>query len=614
MLRAVAPFLLVYLLVMFFTEPAYLSDTVRYMNEIQNHRAHLVAASRDPYWDFGHLAWRPLVNMVYGAGGGAVQKLLGVDGRQALAWLMIALNIVATLAAALLLWSLLKNRANAVAAWMASVAFLCTNTVLDYSRSGSSYIPGLACLLLALRLLQLAHSREHGGGASPPAAVAGVSLGAAVLFWFPYVLSLPAAILYAMYARAPWPPSRVKLAAIAVMFCGLTVALAYAAVVHQRQIQTLAGFKEWVSSSSNNWSQTDKVKRAVSGIPRSFLDLGDDTLLLKRYLFHDPYTPVGMGRVLFAAGTIKILLFYLYAGVLVWMLWKQPGGRGMLFLLAAGSMPVVIFAVTLFEPGSTERYLPAYPFFFLAAACALAGGGAYRVLHWSMVVFLIGVLCAGNLYDKASWRGAASYRAFLQRKNALEAQAQPDSMIAVINFWDPLYQFPALRLLDSQAQTHNLWIYDVIEVANTRVFHWREEFAANVEARWSHGRQVWLSNRLLADKPLPEWKWVEGDTGRVKWTAVRDFFRSFDVAAGAGGADGFVLVSQDPRNLERIRELPTATNTIELPIGKVHAAVAVTPVEVDAGNRLFQRFQQFPQFLGQCQQVIGRALPEARGF
>jgi hypothetical protein len=177
-----------------------------------------------------------------------------------------------------------------------------------------------------------------------------------------------------------------------------------------------------------------------------------------------------------------------------------------------------------------------------------------------MAVFLIGVLCAGNFYAKADWRGAAAYRAFLERKNALEAQAQPESMVAVVNFWDPLYRYPALRLLDSQAQLRNLWVYDVIEVANTRVFHWRQEFAAHVQARWSQGRQVWLSKRLLADKPLTEWKWVEGDTGRVQWSALREFFRSLDVASGAGGADGFVPLVRDQRNMERMRELSAASN------------------------------------------------------
>ena len=197
--------------------------------------------------------------------------------------------------------------------------------------------------------------------------------------------------------------------------------------------------------------------------------------------------------------------------------------------------------------------MPAYPFFFLAAAVALqAGGGTYRTMRWLMAVFLVVVLCAGNIYAKAGSRRTEAYRAFLERKQSLDAQARRGDMVAVISFWDPLYRLPALRLLDSQAQP-DFWVYDVIEVASTRVFHWRQEFAAQALARWSQGKQVWLSTRLLADTPLPEWKWVEGDTGRVKWSEVRDFFRSIEVQPRVGGADGFVLVTDGPRNAESLR-------------------------------------------------------------
>jgi hypothetical protein len=199
--------------------------------------------------------------------------------------------------------------------------------------------------------------------------------------------------------------------------------------------------------------------------------------------------------------------------------------------------------------------MPAYPFFFLGAAAALqAGGGAYRTVHWLMAVFLVAVLCAGNIYAKAGGRRTEAYRTFLERKQSLDTEARREDMVAVISFWDPLYRLPALRLLDSQAQP-DFWVYDVIEVASTRVFHWRQEFAAQALARWSQGKQVWLSTRLLADTPLPAWKWVEGDTGRVKWSDVRDFFRSLEVRSRVGGADGFVLLTDGPRNEEVLRAL-----------------------------------------------------------
>jgi 4-amino-4-deoxy-L-arabinose transferase-like glycosyltransferase len=544
---------IVFALVLLFTEPAYLGDTGRYMAEIMNHRAHLFPSSQDPFWDFGHPVWRPLVNLLFDGAGRTIQNVRGGNAGQALVWLMIAINIVATLAAVFFLWLFLKRHAGSLAAWIASAAFLCTNALLDFSRSGSSYVPGLACVIVALWLTQLAVARQS-EGAFVLAAFAGLGLGAAVVLWVPFIFSIPTVILYAVFgSKYPARRERLKLAALIVTFCGLAIAVTYAFVIQQRQIRSFASLKSWIVSANNEASQTDRLKRAVSGVPRSFLDLGDDTLLLKRYVFHDPYTRVGLVQILFAAGTIKLLLFYLYAGAIVWVLWRRPDERGILLLLAVAALSVLVFAVILFEPGGPEKYMPAYPFFFLAAAVALqAGGGTYRTMRWLMAVFLVVVLCAGNIYAKAGSRRTEAYRAFLERKQSLDAQARRGDMVAVISFWDPLYRLPALRLLDSQAQP-DFWVYDVIEVASTRVFHWRQEFAAQALARWSQGKQVWLSTRLLADTPLPEWKWVEGDTGRVKWSEVRDFFRSVEVQSHVGGADGFVLLIDEPRNAESLR-------------------------------------------------------------
>jgi 4-amino-4-deoxy-L-arabinose transferase-like glycosyltransferase len=542
-------------LVFLFTESAYLGDTGRYMTEIMNHRAHLFSSGQDPFWDFGHPAWRPLVNVLFDGAGRTIQRVRGGDARQALAWLMIAINIVAMLVAVCFLWLFLKRHTNPLAAWIASAAFLCTNALLDFGRSGSPYVPGLACVIVALWLTQLAAARRS-AGAFVPAAFAGLSLGAAVVLWVPFIFSIPAVILYAVFgSEYPARRERLKLAALIVIFCGLSIAVTYSFVIQQRQIRSFASLKSWIGSAQNETAQTDKVKRAVSGIPRSFLDLGDDTLLLKRYVFHDPYTRIGLVQILFAAGTLKVLLFYLYAGAMVWVLWSRPEERRILLLLAVAALSVLIFAVILFEPGGPEKYMPAYPFFFLGAAAALqAGGGAYRTVHWLMAVFLVAVLCAGNIYAKAGGRRTEAYRTFLERKQSLDTEARREDMVAVISFWDPLYRLPALRLLDSQAQP-DFWVYDVIEVASTRVFHWRQEFAAQALARWSQGKQVWLSTRLLADTPLPAWKWVEGDTGRVKWSDVRDFFRSLEVRSRVGGADGFVLLTDGPRNEEVLRAL-----------------------------------------------------------
>jgi MFS family permease len=542
----VAPVIVIFLSAVWLTRPSYIADTARYINEIRVHRAGLLPAGQDPFWDFGHTAWRPLINALFDRFGYLVQRARGGDEVQVLAWLMIALNVCAAFAAVLLLWAIVRRCAGAWAALIVSAALLCTNAVLDYSRSGAPYVAALACLLASLWLADLSARRRR----YFLPALAGLCLGGSVVLWFPFVLAIPAAILYAAYAWKGPTGARIRALAAIAGFCGIAIIGTYSIVAQKRQIGSYAEMKSWIASSRNNWDQTDKLKRAISGVPRSFLDLGDDTLRLKRYVFHDPYAPVTLADVLFTPGTLKVLLFYLFTGAMLAALWKDARSREVLFLLFAAAVPVLLFAVTLFEPGSTERYLPAYPFFFLAAARALEAGGPGRhVRRWLGAAFLIGVLCAGNIYAKAGPRAAGNYSAFLARKEVLDNRAPRDSMAAVINFWDPLYRIPPLRLLDSRAQLRNVRVYDTIEVASTRVFRWRQEFAQNALTHWSRHGQVWLSRRLLAARPQPDWKWVEGDTGRVSWRELTRFFRSLHVESEVGGSDGFVLLTRDDYNV-----------------------------------------------------------------
>jgi hypothetical protein len=74
--------ILVFVLVLLSTESVYLGDTGRYITEIMNHRAHLFPSSQDPFWDFGHPAWRPLVNLLFDGAGRAIQTFRGGDARR----------------------------------------------------------------------------------------------------------------------------------------------------------------------------------------------------------------------------------------------------------------------------------------------------------------------------------------------------------------------------------------------------------------------------------------------------------------------------------------------------------------------------------------------------
>jgi hypothetical protein len=102
----------------------------------------------------------------------------------------------------------------------------------------------------------------------------------------------------------------------------------------------------------------------------------------------------------------------------------------------------------------------------------------------------------------------------------------------------------------------------IVWIAHKDLAAWRSTFAIDSLGAWQRGGQVWLSKRILADRPKPDWGWTEGDDPRVSWPEIPAFARSLatDREAGAGD-DGFVRVAETPANrefLERLAKPQTA--------------------------------------------------------
>jgi hypothetical protein len=59
---------------------------------------------------------------------------------------------------------------------------------------------------------------------------------------------------------------------------------------------------------------------------------------------------------------------------------------------------------------------------------------------------------------------------------------------------------------------------------------------------------VFVSRRVFAQRPRPEWDWVEGADTRVSWAHVYEFFAQLETGQAVGGEDGFVLLPRTPKN------------------------------------------------------------------
>ena len=102
---------------------------------------------------------------------------------------------------------------------------------------------------------------------------------------------------------------------------------------------------------------------------------------------------------------------------------------------------------------------------------------------------------------------------------------------------------------------HSFNPYAIIAVGTTQAPVWRQDFLTKVEDTWNNGGDVWVSKRVLSQRPLADWNWVEGDDKSVSWSDVYNFFSQLEFDQSVGGDDGFALLAPSNRNRAVLRVL-----------------------------------------------------------
>jgi hypothetical protein len=222
-----------------------------------------------------------------------------------------------------------------------------------------------------------------------------------------------------------------------------------------------------------------------------------------------------------------------------------------LAVLAAGAVPVLGFAL-FFESGSLERFLALYPFLDLSIAVALAMVPA----AWGarVIVVFLATAAISDVHDIWRPRIEADQRRTLARALSLEANAH-NGEIWMTSLSDKLIWAEDAFPFEDRTSLRDLQLDPVVQIGTTNVAHWRRDFALRSLGAWDSGRTVWLSRRLLADRPRPEWGWTEGETPDVSWNALRDFSRVLETDRDEGGDDGFLRLADTPANRHSLAAL-----------------------------------------------------------
>lgn len=537
--RLASPFFpaLLYALVTYLTTPYFMGDTADYVDSI---------LTGIEFWEFGHVLWRPLGWVMFHLLHPVTGALLGFDERMSAAFGLILVNWVAGLVSVLAMRAfILRVVEDERAAFVATVAFIFSYAFLNFAQTGSSYIPGLALLIVALSIL----AKDDGGNSTPRRALlAGLALVGAVSMWFLYVWAVPAVLLSPFLLRDASALRR-KLVWQTTLFFTLAVAIMYALVLAHLGIFTVAEMRAWIAASSHG-AQISGVTRAAYGFCRSFIEMSNYGILFKRYLLGDPFNPVGFAE-LARTSLWKLMFFYSAIAAIVFNLWRSGRGRKILALFVINLIPTLGFAL-IFSGGDTERYFPLYPVLFLSLAFVLFDPRSVRPFTAVALLFFLiaGVL---NFTSVARWRLDGEQTEITRRVEDIVPSLNPQSWIYTVNTQDELYNFKRAYLFNPIGAQRSFKVDFIVQFNTAQTEHWRRKFAKDVMASWQAGGAVWVTKRVQSARPLAHWNWVEGDDERVTWTDLYEFFAPMQFETASAADDGFLRLTPSDQNLQVLK-------------------------------------------------------------
>ena len=504
-------------------------------------------------WEFGHPIWRPLaaavLSVVHSDPARVTDGVLFEEAVRVLTWLSM---LGGALAVGLFRAWLARVGVPRWTAVATTIAFAAAAAFLGYAQTGSSYVPGIAMLLLGLWAL----AGDDRWSDRRVIAVASVGFALAVLFWVPLVLGVPGAALSAIILRGDSARRRRVALAVCVGSALLTI-LVLVPIAALAGVRSVAGFRTWIVESQHGISGVGGVQRAIVGFGRSLVNMDRLGLVAKRYLIHDPYNPTSLADVA-RAGLFRLVALYALLGAAAIVLAVRPSGRRALGFLVVTAIPVVGLAVK-WQGGDLERYLAMFPALFLAIAVLLSMVARRARTPAATAVALS--LVALNVPAISRTKRNAECATLTARLESVPREPDKPTIMFTPHELDEISTYrnrcpDAESLKDAKAPRVLGFVMANYDLAAA----WRNELARRADSVWAEGGHVWVSRRAFVASPPSSWKWAEGDDPRLHWTEFRDYFSQVDVGPPVGGEDGFVELLPTPRTRATVERLRTVVS------------------------------------------------------
>jgi hypothetical protein len=540
-----APIIIVYILATWFTNPWTMGDTVDYADSIlaYHNGYHL------KFWEFGHLLWRPLGWLMFRLVNPLTRLTFAADDRAKITFTILAINWISGLWCLLVLRALIERVCDRP--WivnLATLGLLFCSAFLNYGQTGSAYVPGLALILSAALVLVKDSEKPMRFGA----VAAALLLAGGVSLWVPMVLIVPSAATLPLFLGR-WDRRVLRQIVLTLVLSASFTVFAYLLVIANLGIDNVNDLKEWITSASHGMNRMRGLPRMVFGFANSFLDLGGEGALFKRYLKHDPFNPVLLSDLLWSS-LWKLAFAYIFLLTVFLNLLRSRRGRMIAVLLVVNIVPTFIFALFIFEAGDMSRYIATMPLIFLGAAYSLCSD---KSLPWTryIVIGFLAVSIFTNVKAMAVPKLKLREQKVEARISGLLPLLKPESRVVTSHLQDEINNFTRDFLFNPINRSGNLHYYPMVALNTDQVDHWQQTFASTALDIWNQNGDLWVSKRMLNSRPRPEWNWVEGDDSRVSWTDLYKYFSQFQWGQEVGGEDGFVLLLPSPFNKEILSKL-----------------------------------------------------------
>jgi len=239
----------------------------------------------------------------------------------------------------------------------------------------------------------------------------------------------------------------------------------------------------------------------------------------------------------------KILLVHSVLGLMLLGLATSKQGRKLLLPLGASAAGLLSFALA-YEAGSAERYLPLYPMLIVAMAYLCRDFSWRRPTRGALAVLLVAMICV-NLPNYATATARQQFEGDIERIEAAKQVLPPASRVVLLSFRDGIHDFYHRFPFHPLALETQLPIYYLTDPMDAQAGLWPRRAAQAILRAWQQHGEVWVSKRLFADKPQPEWGWVEKDNPELVWRELAEFFQKLETDEEIGGPDGFRRLVQN---------------------------------------------------------------------